>query len=152
MTITPAPGPTSPKRGRGRTVLIVVAVVAVVCCGGSVAAGWALYKGVGAATGPPHDAGDKFLSDLESGNTSGAYGLLCESERGHLSQDSFTSLIAAQPRLRSHKIVSTSVRSVNGNAGALVVADLHRDSGSVDRHSIQLFREGGAWHVCGDPY
>ena len=152
MTITPAPGPTSPKRRTGRTVLIVAAVVAVVCCGGSVAAGWALYKGVGAAVGAPHDAGDKFLSDLESGDTAGAYGLLCDTERGHLSQADFTSLIAAQPRLRSHKIVSTSVHTVNGNAAALVVADLHRESGSVEHHSIQLFREGGNWRVCGNPY
>ena len=36
----------------------------------------ALYRGFGAAVGPPRDAANRFLSDVESGDTAGAYGLL----------------------------------------------------------------------------
>src|SRR5436305_5168862 len=107
MTLTPAPGPTPPaRRGVGRNLLIVLSVVAVVCCGGTVAAGVALYRGFGAAVGPPRDAANRFLSDVESGDTAGAYGLLCDTVRAHLTQPSFADLLAGQGHLASHMVVN----------------------------------------------
>jgi hypothetical protein len=138
------------KRRTGRRLVVILAVVAVVCCAGAAAAFYAL-RVLGTGTGPPRSAADTFLSDLEKNDTAGAYGLLCGAVRGSLSQDSFTAFVAAQSHLRSHKIVNTSVSTVNGQASAVVSADLNRDSGS-GQHSMSLVKENGQWRVCGSPY
>ncbi len=145
--VPPAPR----KRRTGRNLVVIAVVVAVVCCGGAAAAAYAFYRVLGDAVGPPRAAADTFLSDLEKGDTTGAYGLLCGTVRGHLSQDSFTAFVAAQSHLRSHRIVGTSVSTVNGQASAVVTADLTRDSGS-GKHSMTLVKENGQWRVCGSPY
>jgi hypothetical protein len=138
------------KRRPGRNLMVILVVVAVVCCGGAAAAAYALFK-LGTGVGPPRTAADTFLSDVERGDTAGAYGLLCGAVRAQLSQDSFTAFVAAQSHLRSHKIVDTSVSTVNGQASAVVTADLTRDSGS-GKHSMTMVKENGQWRVCGSPY
>jgi hypothetical protein len=145
-----APAPPPRKRRTGRRLVVILVVVAVVCCGGAAAAAYGLFR-LGTGVGPPRTAADTFLSDLERDDTAGAYGLLCGAVRGHLSQDSFTAFVAAQSHLRSHKIVNTSLSTVNGQASALVSADLTRDSGA-GRQSMTLVKENGQWRVCGSPY
>jgi hypothetical protein len=152
MTITPEPG--APKSG-DRTVkrlLIIAAVMLVVCCGGAAAAGYGIFRWYGAAAGPAQDKTDAFLGALEAGDAAKAYPLLCPTTRAHLSEASFTNLVAAQARLRSHKIVGTSVSTVNGQQSALITADLTRDGGVHERHVVPLVVEGGTWYVCGEPY
>jgi hypothetical protein len=145
------PAPSAPRKRRtSRSLAVILAVVAVVCCGGAAAVGYAFYQ-LGNTVGPPRSAADTFLSDLEKNDTTGAYGLLCGAVQAHLTQRLFTEYVAAQPHLRSHRIVNTSVSTVNGQASAVVTADLTRDSGS-DQHSMTLVKENGQWHVCGSPY
>ncbi|OLB74176.1 MAG: hypothetical protein AUI14_24215 [Actinobacteria bacterium 13_2_20CM_2_71_6] len=152
MTVTPAPGPAPRRRSTGKRLLVVLAVVLVVCCGGAVAAAWALFKWYDSAAGPAQAATETFLTDLEKDNTSGAYALLCTDVRGHLNQQGFADLVAAQKRLRSHKIVGTSVSTVNGKASALITTDLTREGGVQERRTVPLVKEGSSWLVCGSPY
>ncbi|MFD0596978.1 hypothetical protein ACFQZ4_35880 [Catellatospora coxensis] len=50
MTSLP-PGPPKPKSPL-RKILIIVAIVLVLCCGGAVVAGYFAYRGIDAATAP----------------------------------------------------------------------------------------------------
>jgi hypothetical protein len=145
------PAPPRPRRTL-RTVLIVVGIVAVVCCGGAVTAGYFLFKGVSAATGPARDATNTFVGDLESGDTTGAYGLLCTDTQRRFTQDQFTEGVGGQPKISSHKIVGVNVLNANGSVSATVTAQLIQESGFSERHQFSLVKEGGAWKVCGDPY
>src|SRR5258708_6463307 len=134
MTPTPEPEPRPRKRRATRRLLVVVAVVLVVCCGGSAVASRALFKWYNSAAGPAQATTEKFRPDLEKDDTAGAYGLLCADVQAHLSQGSFTNLIHAEARLRSHKIVGTSISTVNGTTTSLITADLTREGNIHDRH------------------
>jgi hypothetical protein len=151
MTITPEVGP--PRRSSAlNRVLIIVTVVVVVCCAGGAATVYGFYRLYNSAAGPAREATDRFLGALEAGDAAKAYPLLCPTTRAHLSQTSFTNLVAAQPRLRSHKIVGTSVSTVNGRRSALITTDLTSDGGARERHVVTLVVDGGTWYVCGEPY
>jgi hypothetical protein len=152
MTPTPEPEPRPRKRRTTRRLLVVVAVVLVVCCGGGAVASWALFKWYNSAAGPAQATTETFLTDLEKDDTAGAYGLLCADVRTHLSQDAFANLVHAEARLRSHKIVGTSISTVNGTTTSLVTADLTRDGNIHDRHVVRVVKDGGSWRVCGTPY
>jgi hypothetical protein len=148
MTVTPESGP--PRRRRPlKRLLIIGAVMLVVCCGGAVAATSVLVK---SDAGPAQASTDAFLAALEAGHPETAYPLLCTANRGRLSEQSFVNFVDAQPRLRSHKIVGTSVSTVNGQHSALISTELTRDGGVHERHVVALVREGDAWLVCGEPY
>jgi hypothetical protein len=151
MTITPEPG--APKSGNRpvKRLLVIAAVMLVVCCGGAVAAAFGIYR-YGSPAGPAREKTDAFLAALEAGDAAKAYPLLCPTNRAHLSEASFTNLVAAQARLRSHKIVGTSVSTVNGQRSALITTELTRDGGIHERHVVPLVVEGGTWYVCGEPY
>ncbi|MBO0867867.1 MAG: hypothetical protein J2P15_04825 [Micromonosporaceae bacterium] len=135
-----------------RTVLIIVGVVLVVCCAGGIAGGYAIYRGVNAATGPARDTVNTFLGDLEGGNTAGAYAYLCGSTRQKYTTDAFTAVLGQRPKLVSHSITGTSVNNVNGTVSASVSARLSFVDGSSDLHVFILNKEGGGWRICGDPY
>jgi hypothetical protein len=152
MTITPSDGPPPRRSSTLRRILIIVAVVLVVCCGGAVAAGFGLYRWYDSAAGPAQETTDRFLGALESGDPAKAYPLLCPTVRASLSERSFVNYVTAQPRLRSHRIVGTSVSTVNGRQSALITAELTREGGGHDRHVVQLQRDGDTWYVCGEPY
>jgi hypothetical protein len=149
----PAPPPPAPRQRRNvKRLVVVLVVMLVVCCAGTVAVGWALVNWYDRPDGPARAAAEKFLTALEKDDTAGAYRGLCTDVRDHLSQESFTNLIHAQPRLRGHKVVTTSVATVNGNPTALVTADLTREGNVRDRHTVRLTRDGSLWWVCGSPY
>jgi hypothetical protein len=152
MTITPPDGPPPRRSSALKRLLIIGAVVLVVCCGGAAAASFGIYRWYNSAAGPAQDTTDSFLGDLERGDTAKAYSMLCPSMRARLSERSFGNYVAAQSKLRSHKIVATSVSNVNGRQGALVTVDLVREGGGPDRHVVQLQREDGTWYVCGEPF
>ena len=156
MTDLPPHGPPPhrppPRRRRPvRHVLIIVAVVLVVCCGGAAVAGYGLFRWYNSAAGPAQATAETFLSKLEHDDTAGAYQLLCPDVRAHLPQNSFTNLVHAQPALRSHKVVGTSVATVNGTTTALITADLTRADTTRDRHTVRLVKDGNTWWVCGSP-
>ena len=80
MTMPGWQPPPPPPQGKGktlRTVLIVVGVVLVLCCGGAVIGGVFLFRNVAEATGPARHVADEFVTDLQTGNVTAAYDLLC---------------------------------------------------------------------------
>ncbi|MEH0972368.1 DUF4878 domain-containing protein [Micromonospora sp. CPCC 205546] len=144
--------PQPPKRRTLRTVLIVVGVVAVLCCGGAGIGGFFLYKGVKGATDPARQAAESFVSHLEAGDPDAAYELLCGDTRGGYTREAFAQGVAQQPKIQSHKVDGVNVSSVNGRTSATVNMALTLDSGFTDRHTFLLVKEEGAWKVCGQPY
>ncbi len=123
----------------------------MVCCG-LATGGWLLVRNITQAAGPARTAADGFLADLEAANYSGAYERLCDRTRDQFTRDAFESGVRAQPKLRSHRILTTSVTTINGRASGFVSAELTYDNGFVDRHSIPLAKDGDDWRVCGQPY
>jgi hypothetical protein len=132
-------------------VFIVVVVLAACCAGGGIAS-WALLRWYATAAGPAQKVTEDFFTDLEKDDTGAAYGLLCADVKGHLTEDSFATFVHAEQRLRSHKVVGTSVSTVNGTSTALITADLTREGGVRDRHTVRLVKDGSSWRVCGSPY
>jgi hypothetical protein len=151
MTEEP-PAPAPRRRRNTRRLVIILAVVLVACCVGGGIASWALLKWYATAAGPAQKVTEDFLTDLEKDDTAAAYRLVCADVREHFTENSFASVVHAQPRLRSHKVVGTSVQTVNGTSTALITADLSREGGVHDRRAVRLVREGGSWRVCGSPY
>jgi hypothetical protein len=152
MTDPPPPGAAPGRRPAVRRVMIIVMVVLAVCCAGSIAAGYGLLRSYASAARPAQAAAEKFLDDLERDDTAGAYRLLCADVRAHLPEDSFADLVHAQPRLRGHRVVGTSVSKVNGTTTALITADLTREGAAKERHTVRLVKVGSTWWVCGSPY
>jgi hypothetical protein len=135
-----------------RTVLIVVGVVLVLCCGGAVVGGFFLFRTVQEATGPAREATDAFITDLESGDRAAAYDLLCASTQRQFTRDAFAQGLDQQPKVRSHKIDWVNVSNFNGRVSATVTTQLTLDTGFVDQHNFALVKENGQWKVCGQPY
>ncbi len=147
------PPPAEPRRGHTlRTVLIIVGVVAVLCCGGAITGGVVLFKSIQNATGPARTSVETFLGQLEAGQTDAAYQNLCSATRSRFTVEQFTQIVNARPRPRSYSIVSTNVSNYNGRVSASVDAALHYADGSSDNHRFQLVKESGNWRVCGQPY
>jgi hypothetical protein len=148
----PAPVPAQRQRGSVRTVLIVVGIVLVLCCGGAIVGGIALFKSVQSATGPARDTVDTFLDHLAAGETNAAYEDLCASAQGQFTPEQFTQIVDNRPKITQHSIISTNVLNSNGHISALVNAKIDYADGSSDTHLFQLTKESGTWRVCGQPY
>lgn len=142
-----------PKRGHTlRNVLIIVGIVAVLCCGGAIGGGAFLINKALGAVKPAEDATGAFITDLESDNYSDAYGMLCANTRTIFTADSFSQVVQAQPHISGHRITGAFVSNNNGHTSATVDAQLTRDTGPVASHTFVLVKENGAWKVCGAPY
>jgi hypothetical protein len=141
-----------PKSHTLRTVLIIVGAVLVLCCGGGVIGAFHLFHAVSKATTPPRDATDEFVTDLENGNNTAAYGMLCSDTQSAFTLSAFATGVTGQPKIVRHKIGGVNVVNTAGHSTAVVEADLTTDSGFVDQHSFPLVKEGGRWRVCGRPY
>src|SRR5262245_38034428 len=149
MTTVPPP----PKQSHTlRTVLIVVGVALVVCCAGAIGGGYAIYRGVSAATGPVRDTVNAFLGDLEAGNTASAYEYLCGPVRSQYPGAVFAEVVSRRPKLSSHSIIGVNVNNVNGDVSGSVTARLRYADSSADLHVFHLAKEDGNWRICGDPY
>ena len=148
----PAPPPPPPKSNTLRTVLIIVGSVLVLCCVGGVIGGVFLYKGVKTAVGPVQDAAGEFVTDLEKGDTTAAYELLCQETRNAFPRAEFAQGVSTQPMIRSHSIDGAMIRNVNGRTSATVTASLTMSTGFVDNHTFTLVKENDSWKVCGNPY
>ncbi|MFG2045063.1 hypothetical protein [Dactylosporangium sp. NPDC048998] len=144
--------PQPPRRRTLRTVLIVVGVVVVLCCGVLGVGGYFLFKSVTEATGPAKQAAEAFVGDLESGDVDAAYELLCSGTRGKYTSEAFADGVAKQPKIRSHTVRGVNVGNYNGRTTATVSMGLTLDSGFTDQHTFPLVQEDGAWKVCGQPY
>ena len=89
----PMPPPPPQKSNTLRIVLIVVGSVLALCCIGGVVGGVVLFKGVKTAIGPVQDATDEFITDLEKGDTTAAYALLCRDTRSAYPQATFADVM-----------------------------------------------------------
>jgi Domain of unknown function (DUF4878) len=148
---TPPPPP-PPKSNTLRTVLIIVGVVLALCCVGGVIGGVFLFKGVKTAVGPVQDAADEFVGDLERGDTTAAYDLLCQDTRNAFPRIQFAQGVSTQPMIKSHHIDGASIRNFNGKTTATVTASLTMATGFVDQHTFPMVKENDRWKVCGNPY
>ncbi len=135
-----------------RTVLIVVGIVMVLCCGGAVAGGIALFRGLGATVGPARDAADGYLDDLEAGNTDAAYSQLCAGYQDQYTRTEFADLVAGRPTPSGHTINGVNVNTTNGVTRGTATVTLLFDDDSSETHVINLTREAGDWRVCANPY
>ena len=135
------------RRSTTKIVLIVVAIVLAVCCVGG---GIAVYFGVqivGEAIGPPRDATDAFLDDVEADNYAGAYARLCADVRQRDTAEEFAVMTGIR-RPTGHEIVSTNVSNVNGDVSAAVGVKLTYADGLEDRQEFDLHKENNVWKVC----
>jgi hypothetical protein len=144
--------PQPARRRTLRTVLIVVGVVVVLCCGGVAVGCFFLFKEINGATDPARQAAESFVTDLETGDVDAAYGLLCSDTRGRFTRDAFAEGVAKQPKIRGHEVNGVNVSSVNGRTSATVSMGLMLDSGFIDQHMFTLVKEDGVWKVRGQPY
>lgn len=146
------PAPPPRKSHTLRWILITSGVVLVLCCGGGIIGGVFLFHGLSKATGPVRDTADEFVTDLQNGDTSSAYQLLCSGTRSAFTPAAFAQGVAGQPRISGHEIDGVNVISSNGRSSATVMVKLTTASGFVDQHAFPLVKEGGRWKVCGQPY
>jgi hypothetical protein len=147
------PPPPPPRKSNTLAiVLITVGVAVVLCCGGGVVGGIFLYRGVAKATGPVRDVADRFVTDLQNGDTAGAYDLLCDGTREAFTPDAFARGVTSQPRIVGHEFAGINVTSSGNGTTAVVRMKLTMQSGFVDRHSFPMVKEDGDWKVCGGPY
>jgi hypothetical protein len=133
-----------------RRVLVILAVVLVVCCAGAAAAGFGLYRWYRSEAGPAQAVADEYLRDLESGRPSAAYALTCPDFRSHIDENTFVRVQTATPQPRAHRVVATSVATVNGRRTALITMELTATNGSRSRASIPLEATGATWYVCSE--
>ena len=140
MTV-PAP---APKRSPLRWILVIVAVVLVVCCGGAGVSVFAIYKLASSAAAPARDATDRYFAALEAGHPADAYAQTCPDFRSRITERDFLDAEATPPR--GHRIVGTSVSTVNGQRSALITVDVTR--GAVNRITVPLVAVGATWYVC----
>jgi hypothetical protein len=146
------PPPPAKKSNTLRTVLIVVGSVLAVCCVGGVIGGVFLFRGVTKATAPARNTADQFITDLQNGDTTGAYALLCDSTKQAFPAAEFASGVTGGAQIASHEFAGVNVSSGTGGTRATVSMKLTMRNGFVDQHAIPLVKEDGQWRVCGDPY
>ncbi len=125
--------------------IIVVAVVALLCCTGAVGGGFWLFRTVQGTITPARDAATQYLDDAKAGNYPAAYARLCDRMRARLTEAQFTRAWQAEPPLDGYKVTDTQVHtSTNDDTSAKVTVKI------ADREKvISLVKEGDAWRVCG---
>jgi hypothetical protein len=145
--------PQPPKQQRPwKTVLIVLGVVLVLCCGGVGFAGYRFFKSVQGATEPARAAAEAFVGDLESGNVDGAYALLCKPTQAKYTLDAFKDGVSKQPKISRHSFGGVNVMNYNGKVSATVTLALTFDTSFTENHVFALVKEDDQWRVCGQPY
>lgn len=145
--------PAPPKKSNTlRTVLIIVGIVLVLCCGGLAVGGFFLFRTVKDAIGPVQDSAVSFVQDLEHDDPGSAYDKLCAATQARFPRELFIAGVTAQPRITSHKTTGVNVNSTNGETTGTVRMDLTQEGGFVDQHTFPMVKEDGVWKVCGNPY
>jgi hypothetical protein len=156
----PAPGypgypvqPPPPKKSHTlRTVLIIIGVLLVLCCGGLAVGGVWLFSTAKNTIGPARDQANEFVQDLESQNATAAYDKLCTATRERFTQQDLIRVMAADPRIVSHKVTGFNVNKTNGVSTADITMELTDNAGATGKHTFHMVKENGTWYVCGNPY
>jgi hypothetical protein len=98
------------------------------------------------------DAADTFVTDLQNGDATGAYDLLCSRTRTAFAPAQFAGGVQGQPKIVSHKVTGVNVTTTAGATTAVVTMKLNMQNGFADQHTFPMVKEDGAWKVCGRPY
>ncbi|WP_027343649.1 Rv0361 family membrane protein [Hamadaea tsunoensis] len=146
-----APPAPAKKSHTLRTVLIVVGIVAVLCCAGGIFGGIKLFTTVKDAVAPVTNVVNEFADDLESGNTTAAYTLLCSVTKTMFPLNAFE-VLASDQGIQSHRITGAHVLTSNGRTTATVDAELTTAADGTESHTFMLVKESGEWKICGAPY
>jgi hypothetical protein len=134
----------------GRRVAILLGVVVLVF---AAVGGWLVLRGVGSETVAARKAADRFVSDLESGNFAGAYGLLSSDTQATVSQAEFARGIDGQPmHVRSHEVDGVNPSAVHPRPYVVVFVRITFTDGSVSPHDILVVPQTGHWRVRGVPF
>ncbi|WP_157631834.1 Rv0361 family membrane protein [Catelliglobosispora koreensis] len=137
-----------PRRRRGRSFLIFAAIVAGLCCAGSILGGTTVYSSV-KDTIEVRNAAEQFLTRLKSGADQSGYDLLCEATKQRFTVAQYREYMFSQPAFATFEITGSSV---DGDT-ATVTAFLQQDNGKNEPRDFPLDRQpDGAWKVCGKPY
>jgi hypothetical protein len=143
---------TQPRRSNTTKIVVIVVLGAVLLCG--VAGGLVFFLGTrffSNVLGPPREATTDFVRDLQSGDTTAAYGRLCARTRAEVSAAEFAE-IANQRRPKGFTITGTNVSNENGVTTGDITGRLTYADGSTEVHTFPLVKENDVWKVCGDPY
>lgn len=127
----------------------IVLVVVLAACG---VGGYFIFRSVVKATGPARDAAVAFVGDLETGKNDAAYDLLCATTQQSFTRDAFSQGVAKQPKLASHRVLTTFVNNYNGHVTATVGMNLTDATGFTNQHTFTMVKQDGTWKVCGSPY
>ncbi|MBB5868650.1 hypothetical protein F4553_002029 [Allocatelliglobosispora scoriae] len=148
-SFTPPPTAQAPKPKRTlRTVLIIVGIVLVLCCGGLGIGGYLLYRGIDEATGPANDATDAFIDDIEAGAYPQAYARYCDQVQRRISEETFVRTQSARPKITGHEITGTSVSNINGRVSARVTVKATQADGTIFTQTFVLVRPDETWQIC----
>jgi hypothetical protein len=150
----PGPVPPAPpkKSNTLRTVLIIAAAVAVLCCAGLAGFGIWVFVSARNSIGPARDVAVSFVEDLEANNASEAYNRLCPAVRNQITREEFIVGTAAQPTIVSHKVTGVNVHNDNGITTADIRMVLTLPGGQTEPHTFPMLKQNGTWYVCGNPY
>jgi hypothetical protein len=143
------PEPPPPRRRPWKKILLVVAIVLVLCCGGG---GFGIYRVLKSASAPVRDAANGFVDDLTADRIDAAYGSLCSSTKQKFSSAQFADHVRGQRKITKHSTIGFSVNKTAGRDTGSVTMRLTHSDGSTEEHMFGLVKEGGDYHVCGDPY
>lgn len=147
MTYLPPEGP-KPKSNL-RKILVIVAIVLVLCCGGAAVGGYFLVRGVQEATGPARDAATAYVDDLIAGDYQGAYGRLCDRVKASTSEADYTRVQSAQLKISKYEVVGTNIQQRNATTTAVITMRLtQKETGAALTQGFPLLKEDGEWRIC----
>jgi hypothetical protein len=142
-----------PRKSRWKVILLIAATALVLCCGGG---GFAIYQVLKSATAPVRDAANAFVDDVSADRLDAAYASLCSSTKQKYSEAQFADYVNRQRKITGRSTIGFSVNKGAGEAGGestgSVTLRLTYSDGSTAEHMFGLVKEGGDYHVCGDPY
>jgi hypothetical protein len=125
---------------------VIVATVALLCGGGTIAVLVVTNALMGAASAA-EDRTEEYLDDVASGDYGGAYDQLCGLIRGQLTQAQYAALLRDKP-LESYDVLHATSKVGTGGSHAYVEVEMTPEGGVTERHRIELVREGDDWKVC----
>lgn len=133
-----------------RTVLVVVGVVLVVCCVGAAGLGVWNLQALRGTEEPARTAADAFLHDVSAGNPGHAYDELCSATRQRWTRDEFVRRTAGTDAVLRYTVGEVTVTTKDGRPRGTVAVEVVRRTGTVERRTLIVIRDGETWRVCGD--
>ncbi|MFB9444387.1 DUF4878 domain-containing protein [Dactylosporangium vinaceum] len=122
--------------------------VFVLCVAGFVGG---IFFVIGKATDAPKAATADFLSALEGGNVTAAYGMLCTDVQERYDSAAFAAYVENNAPT-AHKFEWGGSYSNNGGYEEATISGSVTTKNGTSKHDFQLVKERGAWKQCSNPY